>query len=222
MCPNGFYRVKQRCMPISTQWLASTYFVQLILTPVDSGVPNMLPWSYITSLSPEERSSPEIWLSSHIAPLYHFQIYGRREEKSNVSYVKDLLVRVGRKRSPLNVAIETTVIRDALNQPWMIKLKGKEFTYDAEFYRYANFIPNGLLLGTNIFIDHNRSISDVEEQEGPPPAVYEELDLSYTDIPDTVLKKTHFCERVRLLQSEWSGRLQDLYLNLGTEISKGE
>ena len=35
--------------------------------------------------------------------------------------------------------------------------------------------------------------------------------------PDVRLKKTNFCERVRLTRSEWEGGFQEIYLYLGSE-----
>ena len=202
--------------------------MQLILTPVDPGVSGMVPWSYFTNLSTEERSSPEIWFTSHIAPLYYFEIYGSRVEIGNVSYAETMLVRIGRRRSPLNVATETKVIRAAMSQPWIVRLKGRTFVFTAKFYRHAKYITDGFMPEFEIFVDQdvtesvNQGKSASVNEGKHPPTIYELLETEFIDTPDTVLKKTHFCDRIRLSQSEWSGRGQDLYLNLGSEVSKGE
>ena len=188
------------CVPISTRWLVGSYFIQLILSPVGT---ILLPWSYLTDLSIEQKRSPETWFTSHITPLYHFQVYGKRVVINNETYVGELLVRVGRQTYPLNVAKETVTIQNATRKNWTITLKGSNFSFTVTFDRYASFIPNGHSRRYDLTGYYTLMREDIIE-ENPIPKVYELIQIldkfNYIHHTVNVLKKTNFCERVRLFR----------------------
>ena len=200
-------------MPLSTNWLKSSYFVQVILSPVDS---KLLPWSYLTDLTDKERLSPETWVDTNFTPLSHLIMYGKRVSICGESYVDEFLVQVGRQISQLNLAEETNTIRTAMQKNWTIKLNEVVFSFEAKFYRYASFIEDG-----SPRYDLMSSISSDSNvyEERPPPKVYEYLSINFrsTTASRIVLKKTHFCERVRLHRIEWLGGFQEIRLSITPE-----
>ena len=200
-------------MPLSTNWLKSSYFVQVILTPVDS---KLLPWSYLTDLTDEERLSPQTWVDTNFTPLSHLIMYGKRVSINGESYVDEILVKVGRQISQLNLAEETNTIRTAMQKNWTIKLNEVVFSFEAKFYRYASFIEDG-----SPRYDLMSSISSDSKvyEERPPPKVYDYLSINFrsTTASPIVLQKTHFCERVRLHKIEWLGGFQEVRLNITPE-----
>ena len=204
-------------MPLSTNWLKSSYFVQVILTPVDS---KLLPWSYFTDLTDEERFSPETWFDTNIIPLGNLVMFGKRVSIYGESYVDEILVQVGRKISQLNLAEETNTIRTAMEKNWTIKLNEVVFSFEAKFYRYASFTEDGSprydLIGSIYYTDF------MVFEESPPPKVYDYLSINFRSLTTAsptpfVLKKTHFCERVRLQRIEWLGGFQEVRLNITPE-----
>ena len=200
-------------MPFSTNWLKSAYFVQVILTPVDS---KLLPWSYLTDITDEERHSPGTWFDTNITPLGLLIMYGKHVEINGEFYVDEILVKVGRQISQFNLAQETNAIRTAMQKNWTMKLNEGLFFFKANFYRYASFVEDGSprydLLGL-IYSDIN------VYEERPPPKVYEYLLINFRSTLDSpmLLKKTHFCERVRLHRIEWLGGFQEVCLNITPE-----
>ena len=200
-------------MPLSNKWLKSSYFVQVILTPVDS---KLLPWSYLTDLTDEERLAPETWVDTNFTPLSHLIMHGKRINIYGESYVDEILVQVGRQISQLNLAEETNTIRTAMQKNWTIKLNEVVFSFEAKFYRYASFIEDG-----SPRYDLMSSISSDSKvyEERPPPKVYDYLSINFrsTTASPIILKKTHFCERVRLHKIEWLGGFQEVRLNITPE-----
>ena len=201
-------------MPLSSNWLKSSYLVQVILSPVDS---KLLPWSYLTDLTDKERLSPETWVDTNFTPLSHLLImYGKRVSIYGESYVDEILVQVGRQISQLNLAEETNTIRTAMQKNWTIKLNEVVFSFEAKFYRYSSFIEDG-----SPRYDLMSSISSDSKvyEERPPPKVYDYLSINFrsTTASPIVLKKTHFCERVRLHRIEWLGGFQEIRLIITPE-----
>ena len=200
-------------MPLSTNWLKSAYFVQVILTPVDS---KLLPWSYLTDLTDEERLSPETWVDTNITPLSHLIMFGKRVSIYGESYVDQILVKVGRKISQFNLAQETNTIRTAMQKNWTMKLNEELFFFKADFYRYASFVEDGSPRYDLMGLIYSGKII---YEERPPAKVYEYLLINFRSTFDslTVLKKTNFCERVRLHRIEWLEGYQEIRLNITPE-----
>ena len=196
-------------MVLSNNWNKFLYFIQLILTPVDADLP-----SIHFLISEESLQPPELWFDTHIAPLDYFKLYAKIVEYENTMYTEKLLVRVGRLQSPLDIAEETKMIRDAMSKTWTINLKNRTFSYTAKFDKYADFVPTG----TSQRYDVVHSLSNkVIFENGYPPLIYDLFLRKEDDTPDVVLKKTHFCERVRLSRSEWEGGFQEIRLYLDSE-----
>ena len=192
------------------------YFIQLIMTPVETAGFNMLPLFYL--ITDEALQPPELWFDCHVAPLDYFKMYGKIVDFGNDSYIEELLVRIGRRKSPLNIAAEIKTIRDAMHRNWNITLKGRTFSFTVRFDRYAQFVPDGLSRRYEVV---RSSPENFIWENLYPPKIYD-LFLMKGDYPDMVLKKTHFCERVRLSRSEWVGGFQEIRLYLGSEVPDGE
>ena len=125
---------------------------------------------------------------------------GKRVIVKNETYVGELLVRVGREKYPLNIAKETEIIQNAMRKNWTITLKGRFFKFTVAFDRYASFIPDGMSRRHDLIGDYTSSLHYVHEEK-PIPKVYELIHyIRYTDLTVSVLKKTNFCERVRLFR----------------------
>ena len=118
------------------------------------------------------------------------------------------------------MAAETKTIRNAVSKHWTIRLKGREFSFTVKFYRYASFVENGMLPRSD-FLSFYLGYEPIHE-DSPPPKVYEMFETEVQDDVYHVLKKTHFCDRVRLSRSEWLGGFQEIRLNLSSEVSNGK
>ena len=168
-------------------------------------------------LSNEALQPPELWFDSHITPLDYFKLYAKTIPIiiGEDVYFEECVVRVGRRQFPLDIAAETKMIREAMNKTWTMNLKGRAFSFTARFDRYAEFIPHG----TSRRYDVVRSLTNefFFENESPPRSRYYLLESSDDATPDVTLKKTHFCERVRLSRSEWEGGYQEIRLYLDSE-----
>ena len=211
MCPNGYFRDKEGCTLLSSQWQTSLYFIQLVMTPVETTETMTL---LVLVGNETAFLPPEMWFKSHIKPLDYFSLY---VEPQGEGYIEKILVRVGRRLSPLDIATETQMLRDAMGKTWTIDLKGRSFSYKVDFDKYANFVADGNVRRYDIVHSLSKNII----YEGPYPARMYELIVD-GKTPDVVLKKTHFCDRVRLSRSEWEGGFQTIRVFLDSQESRGE
>ena len=215
MCPNGYFRDKEGCTLLSSQWQTSLYFIQLTLTPVETTDPLTL---LVLVGNETAFLPPEMWLESHIKPLDYFSMYfSMFEGPQGEDYVEKILVRVGRRLSPLDIATETKMLRDAMGKTWTLDLKGRSFSYKVDFDKYANFVADDNARRYDIVHFLSKNII----YEGSYPARMYEL-IVERKVPDVVLKKTHFCDRVRLSRSEWEGGFQTIRVFLDSQESRGE
>ena len=212
LCPSGFIRNKDDCEQISTNWLTSSYFVQLILTPVDA---QLLPRSYFTKLTDVEQRSPETWFNPNITPIDYLEMYGKLVSINGEAYVGELLAQIGRLISHFDLAEEVNILHKAMEHVWTIKFNNTVYSFLTKFYRYASYVERG----SDPRYDLISSLSRHKIYEArPPPKVYTflfyYLKLSRKGKASAVLKKTHFCEKVKLHRSEWIGGFQEVRLNV--------
>ena len=89
-------------MAISTNWQVSLYFIQLIITAVETTDPDAMPIDVM--INEEALQPPELWFNSDIIPQDYFKLYAKIVEIKGALYIEKFLVRVGRKQLSLNVA----------------------------------------------------------------------------------------------------------------------
>lgn len=180
------------------------YFVQLQLTPIGG---DYIPFAYLKDLSDEQKKMPYTWFDSHGAPLQYFEIM-----MNKTAYVEKLVVRVGRSVFPLNMEKEVDVIKKAMSKSWTIRLQGDSFSFSVQFDDYAHFTRQQK---RHDIIDYIKGVCIAYEEQ-----MLEKYYMVVVNIPDSmsanavVLKKTNFCERVRLVRSEWIGGFQQIRLNI--------
>ena len=194
------------CKPISASWLNDQYFVQLEMTPA---MIELLPMSYLDSLSVEERKQPNIWFDAKGAPLDFFILFV--ETSKNNSFVKKLIVRIGRSRYPLNVAEETNSIRKAISQEWEININGKTFKFSVQFDKYASFVYDGVQRKFDVseFVTNDKTVRMGKAVK----RVNAFSSKTNNKLATLILRKTNFCDRVRLLATEWTGGFQEIRLD---------
>ena len=164
-------------------------------------------------LTDVERLSPEIWFNTTFTPLGHLKVYGKRVTINDVPFVSEILVLIGRQISHFNLENEVNVLRKAMENIWTIELNRTVYSFSTTFYRYADYIEDGL----NPRYDFISSLSRHKIYEArPPPKVYTDLNIKISrEIQESaVLKKTHFCEKVKLQRNEWIGGFQEIRLNV--------
>ena len=194
------------CKPISASWLYDQYFIQLEMIPTMN---ELLPMSHLDSLSEEERGQPNTWLDSKGAPLDYFTLYV--ETSKNNSFVKKLIVRIGRDRYPLSVSKETNSIRKAISQEWEINTNGKTFKFTVQFDKYASFVYDGVQQKYDVveFVTNAKTVKKAKAVK----RVHLFAIKTSRHLQALVLRKTNFCERVRLLATEWTGGFQEIHLD---------
>ena len=219
MCPNGFLRLDDRCLPISSKTLNGGYYVQLLLTPTTD---KLLPLSYLKNLSNEQIKEPAKWFEVQGAPLDHFEICVKKADIGKTAYVEGLIVMVGKMKYPFVLGEEIKSIQDAIIKPWAITLNDKVFHFSVKLYRYARFRPLALLERHNILDYLNRvKEEDTRYVETTEEEMYEQMTVR-DEFPSQgqsfILKKTNFCNRVRLTRSEWIAGFQEISLNTSKEV----
>ena len=216
LCPNGFVGPEGRCRSILTKLLNDLYYVQLHLTPISD---TYLTRFVLGDLTDEQRETPEMWFDAQGAPLDFFEMYSKWVDINNAEYVKSLVIRVGRKKYPLNLDKEIQSIQKALEKPWVITLKGLVFQFSVKFDRYAWYVPTQNAKIKSNVLNHITLSGDALALERATPEEFYKDEFLYTGPGDPfTLKKTHFCNRVRLTRSEWIAGFQEIRLNTSQEI----
>ena len=216
LCPIGFVKSRGTCRPLLKNVLNDLFYVQLLLTPSPD---TLLPRTYIRDLTIGQRENPGSWFDVQGAPIEFFQVFSKGVTINNTEYVESLVVRVGKKKYPLNLNREIEAIRKAIETPWVITLKGEEFHYSVGFYRYTFYIFNEIRMSKENVLNHLTLTGDSLSFEPASPDEYYEVNLRNREaMRPLLLKKTHFCNRVRLTRSEWIAGFQEIRLNTSKEI----
>ena len=190
------------------------YYVQLQLTPTSDG---LLPRSYLNDLTDEQREDHVAWFDAQGAPTDVFDMYSKVVSIENTEYVEELVVRVGKKKYPLSLSRETKTIQNAIDKPWAIRLKGKVFQFSVKFYRYTWFVPTFVGTQRENVLNHLGGEALLYE-DAAPEEWYEQVALSIPSGDLLSLKKTNFCNRVRLTRLEWIAGFQEIRLNTSREV----
>ena len=205
------------CIPLLLNSLNDGYNVQLLLTPISD---ELLPLSYLETLTAEQKQEPTTWFKSQGAPLDYFDVLVKKVSIENTLHVEKLIVRLGKNKHPINLGKEIKLLHEAMTRPWAIALNGTVFEFTVRFYRYAWFLPLKGWQLTNVLMDftHNKTSAGVPVKKRE---VFEQL--SITDSTRAVtkpftLKKTNFCNRVRLARSEWIAGFQEIRLNTSEAV----
>ena len=217
LCPNGFAGSGESCQPLLTNSLDDLFFVQLQLTPTSSDT--LLPLSHLRDLTDDQRENPRTWFDAQGAPLDYFDVYTKEININNTEYAETLVVRVGKKKYPLSLSKEIKAIQTAIRKPWAITLKGQVFQFLIKFYRYAWYVPIRYETSMDHVLNHLILSGKTLLFEDISPDDYFVHEISYTGVGDPfVLKKTNFCNRVRLTSSEWIAGFQEIRLNTSKEV----
>ena len=129
------------------------------------------------------------------------------------------MVRVGRKKYPLNLDREIKSIKAAIKKPWAIMLKGEVFQFSVRFYRYRWYIPTQYATNKRHVLNYLTGSGESLGSEPSSPDEHYETDVLYIGFGNPfTLKKTNFCNRVRLTRSEWIAGFEEIRLNTSTEI----
>ena len=193
------------------------YNVQLLLTPTSD---ELLPLSYLETLTAEQKQEPTTWFKSQGAPLDHFEVVVKNVTIEKTLYVENLIVRLGKIKNPVSLSKEIKLLKEAMKKSWVIALNGTVFEFTVRFYRYAWFLPLMSWGRTDVLMDltNNKTTESVRYVQSEE--AYGEIGLMGT-IPATTLftiKKTNFCNRVRLVRSEWIAGFQEIRLNTSEAV----
>ena len=217
LCPNGFTGSGESCRPLLSKLLSDLFYVQLQLTPTSSDT--LLPLSYLRDLADDQREEPRMWFDAQGAPLDYFEVYSKEININNTEYVEELVVRVGRNRYPLSLSKETKTIQTAIRRPWAITLKGEVFQFFVKPYRYASYVPTRYAYSKEHVLNYLILSKETLSFENTSPEDFFINEMIYTGFGEPfVLKKTNFCNRVRLTSSEWIAGFQEIRLNTSKEV----
>ena len=204
-------------MPLLLNSLNDGYNVKLLLTPISD---ELLPLSYLETLTTEQKREPTSWFESQGAPVDYFDVVVKKVSIENTLHVENLIVRLGKNKHPIKLGKEIKLLQETMKRPWAIALNGTVFEFTVRFYRYAWFLPLKNWQRTNVLMDltHNKTSAGIYVNE---KEAYDEV--SITDRTRAVtkpftLKKTNFCNRVRLDRSEWIEGFQEIRLNTSEAV----
>lgn len=213
LCPSGFIRTDDNCEAISTIWFKNYYYIQLELTSLTN---SSLPLSYLNELSENEKNQPDLWLDSKGAPLDYFEVFVEKVEFKNVIFVRKMILRVGKEKYPLNIVKETESIRKAVGKIWEMKLKGETFSFSVKIDKFTSYIFGASHLPRHDVVVYAYNGTAVYEKN-QTRNIFERLPLLsvYPKGFGTSIKlrRVNFCEKVRLLASEWSSGYQEIRLH---------
>ena len=217
LCPNGFVNYGESCRPLLSKLLDDLFYVQLQLTPTSSDT--LLPLSYLRDLTDNQRTEPGMWFDAQDAPLDYFEVYSKEIYINNTEYAEELVVRVGRKRYPLSLSKEIKAIQTAIRKPWAITLKGEVFQFLVKFYRYELYVPTRYANSKEHVLNYLILSGESLSFEDNSPEDFFKDEIVYTGLGyPFILKKTNFCNRVRLTSSEWIAGFQEIRLNTSKEV----
>ena len=208
---------KEKCQSISSKLLNDMYVVQLQLTPISD---RHIPGSYLGDLSEERRREPGTWFDPQGAPIDYFTMYVKEVNIENTSYVEEFVVRIGKKKNQLTLDKKTKLLQNAMVKPWAIRFKGDIFQFSVRFYRYAWYVPTSQWAFRahvlNFLKDKAATYEETPQEERYETVAWSILSDSF------ILKKMNFCNRVRLLMSEWIVGFQEIRLNTSKEVFDSE
>ena len=205
-------------MPLSLKSPNDGYNIQLLLTPTSD---KLLPLSYLETLTKGQKLEPITWFDSRGVPLDYFDLMVKRVIIEHTVFVDSFIVRIGKNQDPVNLSNEIKFLQDVMNKPWFITLNNTVFEFTVKFYRYASFVPLMTYWWYNVLIEvtsnmTTESVRIVQEEEA-----FEIVQMKTTHQPGLkpfTLKKTNFCNRVRLDRSEWLAGFQEIRLNTSEAV----
>ena len=208
-------------MPLSLKPMNDGYAVQLLLTPTSDA---LLPSSYLEQLTATQKQKPTTWFESHGASFDYIQMLYKHLSLKGRELVESFLVRLVRNKSPVNLKKEMHVLQESMRKPWTITLNGTVFDFSVKFYRYACALPLPTYGLTNILTDlaHTKTQEIVRYFQQDETYTYLEIDDAVSKAPALsnpyILKKTMFCNRVRLARSEWIAGYREIRLNTSEPV----
>ena len=198
-------------MPLLLNTLNDGYEIQLLLTPSTE----LLPFSYLETLTYRQRHVPTTWFKSDGVPLKNFILRVKKVTIETTVFVENLIVWLGIDK---NLNNEFQHLKDAMKEPWTITLNNTRFEFIVSFYRYALFVPMMGSLWENVLmkLTPNFTRGDWSKMVKPDEAYELVVIKSTTTVGGQLftLKKTNFCNRVRLSRSEWIAGFQEIRLNI--------
>ena len=199
-------------MPLLLNLLNDGYNVQLLLTPISD---ELLPLSYLETLTAEQKQEPTTWFESQGAPLDYFDLIVKKVSIENTLHVENFIVSLGKNKHQINFGKEIKLLHEAMKRPWAIALNGTVFEFTVRFYRHARFLPLKGWRRTNVLMEltHNKTRAGVNVKEKEAYDVVSITDENRAVTNPFFLKKTNFCNRVRLDRSEWIAGFQEIRLN---------
>ena len=198
-------------MPLLLNTLNDGYEIQLLLTPSTE----LLPFSYLETLTYRQRHVPTTWFKTEGVPLKNFILRVKKVTVETTVFVESLIIWLGVDKGLNN---EFQLLEGAMKEPWTITLNNTRFEFIVSFYRYAFFVPMMGSWWENVLkeITPNSQRGDWFKRVKPEEA-YELVVMKSTSTVGGklfTLKKTNFCNRVRLSRSEWIAGFQEIRLNI--------
>ena len=140
----------------------------------------------------------------------------------NTAHIGSIIVKLGRKRTPVNISDEIKSLQAALDkQPWVITLHDSVFEFNVRFYRHALFSPLIHIPKMNVLYRLTRvesSIRYIDKDEAYDLIFVKVSDILSSRLLPFTLKKTNFCNRVRLSRSEWIAGFEEIQLNTSKAV----
>ena len=219
ICPNGAIRTPGGCKLFAKTLYVPGFEIHVIMTPVSE---QSIPLAEFSELID---SVPEIddWLDTNGLHINHLIMYAEEETANdNTTFLGVLNMILGSNKYPLNVQQVLKAIEKALSKVWVITLDKTVYTYKVQFDKYETFVQTGSNARKKWF---GRS-SAPEPEPFMLPKVYTPV-LYETKVVGPTINKLYFCEKVKLLEKEWSGAYDGLWLNVtgsgnGTFLGDGE
>ena len=202
------------CIPLSSTRNSLSYFIQLQLTPITDDLP---PMEHLYEMFADRKwlSVADTWFKTNGVPLEFFSLFAQPVTINNKVLAKELIVKIGKLKSPVIIDKVLKRIKSALDQEWEMILYEQAYRFSVNFYKYREFVVDG----TYARYDEVEWVEKQTMTFNPsrnytykPIGVY--LPVHKEILPSVILSKMNFCEQVHLERSEWIGLWQEIRLNL--------
>ena len=106
-----------------------------------------LPMSYLYELITNKNDyyHPEVWFNSRGVPLDYFILSAEPVNDTNTSFVRTLIVSVGKDNHLVKLDKVIKLIEKAIGQLWEITLHGRVYSFSVKIDKFVHFVHDGSL-----------------------------------------------------------------------------
>ena len=208
ICPNGAIRTPDGCKLFAKTWHVSGYEIHVIMTPVSE---LFIPLTEFNNLT-ERVHNINDWLDTKGLDINHLIMYAEETEMDNKTLLGAMNMRLGSDKYPLNAQEMLKTIETSVSKEWSITLNKIVYPYKVQFDKYETFVQTGSV-NKDKWYGEDPSPSSAMAESFMLPKVYT-LVLYIRRMTGLNINKMFYCEKIELLENEWSGAFDGIWLNV--------